>query len=395
MSFLNRVNKPSDVATYGYCCYKQEVIFIFIEKVYDVNNLLDGCERIKRASGWKESTQKFYINKLKYAVEMHHKIENGIYEQSGGYEFLLNERGRSRLIKALSCTDMMVQHSLCDNVLVPEVRKYLIHDSGASLKGKGLSFTRKRFEQHIHSYYRKYGREGYVLLIDFRKFFDNIQHEKLLGIYEKIFLEKEFIEFLASILKSYEIDTDGTMEDVYNAVEDSGGKNHLRKSMGIGAPLSQITGLIYPLAIDTYCKTVKGLKYYGAYADDRYVIYHDKGYLKQLLKEIEIEANKLGIHIHKDKTQIIKLSHGFTFLKTRYILTETGKLIKKIPKDVVTRQRRKIKKLSKKLSRKDFENWYKSWCGDKVKYNAYSTLRELDEVKEKCINFGIIMKKNV
>lgn len=353
---------------------------MYLEQVADMNNLLAGVKRIEKASGWKTTTQQFSINKLRECVKLQDEILDGTYKQSSGYEFILKERGRARKIKALACRDMVVQHSLCDNVLVPEVRKHLIHDSGASLKGKGISFTRRRLEQHIHEYFRKYGNDGYILLIDFRKFFDNISHEKLLEMYEKIFSEEGFIEFLANILQAYEIDTDGSMDDIYNAIEDKGGKNHLRKSMGIGAPLSQITGLIFPSRVDTYCKTVKGIRYYGAYADDRYVIHPNKEYLKKLLVEIEKIANELGIHIHKNKTQIIKISHGFTFLKTRYILTNTGKLIKKIPKDTIVRQRRKMKKLVIKLGKEEYRNWYKSWRGDKEQYNAYHALFNMDRL---------------
>lgn len=355
---------------------------MYLEKVADVNNLLCGANRVKKASGWKEATQRFYVNKLRNSVKAHNEILNETYEQSKGYSFILNERGRKRKIRALKCYDMMVQHSLCDNVVVPEVRKYLIYDSGASLKGKGISFTRKRFEQHLHSYFRKYGYEGYILLIDFRKFFDNIQHEKLLELYENKFPEKKFIEFLANILTAYNIDTDGNMNDIYNSIEDRGGRNHLRKSMGIGAPLSQITGLYFPLAIDNYCKIVRGVKYYGAYADDRYVIHKDKNFLKNLLEEIALIANDLGIHIHKNKTQIIKLSHGFTFLKTKYTLTKSGRLIKKMSRDVITRQRRKMKKLINVLDKNDYINWYKSWRGDKKRYNAYNTLHNTDRLFE-------------
>ena len=350
----------------------------FLRHVADVNNLLNGCKRIKKASGWKETTQNFCINKLRNCVKLHHEILDGAYEQGKGYSFILNECGRQRKIRALTCRDMVVQHSLCDNVIVPEVRKHLIHDSGASLKGKGISFTRKRFEQHLHSYFKKYGNEGYILLIDFRKFFDNIQHEKLLELYEKLFPEKEFIEFLARVLKPYEIDTDGNIDDIYNSIEDNGGKNHLRKSMGIGAPLSQITGLFFPLAIDNYCKIVKGIKYYGAYADDRYIIHKDKEYLKDILEELKVISKSLGIHIHKHKTQIIKLSREFTFLKTKYILTTTGRLIRKIPLDVITRQKRKMKKIIKILDKEGFTNQYKSWRGDKKNYNAFNTLNNVD-----------------
>ena len=370
---------------------------MLLEEVYDLNNLLDGCERVRKASGWKSSAQKLYINKLRKSVELHHELNNGTYTQSKGNEFVLNEQGRKRLIKALSPTDMVVQHSICDNVLIPTIRKLLIHDSGASLKGKGISFTRKRLEKHLHDYYRKYGTEGYILLIDFRKFFDNIKHKELLKKIEKDFQEKKFIDLIARILQSYRIDMSYSddkdiIDKVFNNLEYSKldknlltGERYMDKSVGIGSPISQIVGLYFPKDIDNYCKTVKRLKYYGAYADDRYIISPDKRFLKDLLEVITSMCENIGIHVHKDKTQIIKLAKGFTFLKVQYQLTESGKLMKKIPKCTVVRERRKLKSLAKLVSDgiltlKYFISQYKSWRGDKVKYNSYETLYNMDKL---------------
>ena len=39
-------------------------------------------------------------------------------------------------------------------------RKY---DSGASLKGKGMAFTRQRLARHLREYRRRYGADGWVL----------------------------------------------------------------------------------------------------------------------------------------------------------------------------------------------------------------------------------------
>ena len=35
-----------------------------------------------------------------------------------------------------------MQRSVCDNVLVPELSKYLTYDNGASMEGKGIHFAR-------------------------------------------------------------------------------------------------------------------------------------------------------------------------------------------------------------------------------------------------------------
>jgi hypothetical protein len=64
------------------------------------------------------------------------------------------------------------------NVLVPTLRKYLIYDNGASLKGKGTSFTRKRLKIHWNNAIKEYG-TFYILKIDIKKYFENIDHELL------------------------------------------------------------------------------------------------------------------------------------------------------------------------------------------------------------------------
>ena len=234
--------------------------------------------------------------------------------------------------------------------------------------------------------------------IDFRKYFDNIQH----GILKKLIAEKihnEDVQYvLNEIFKANEVDVSYTddpdiLQKVFSSLEQEKidtalltGKRFMPKSLGIGSPVSQIAGIFFPYKIDNFCKTVKGIHCYDAYMDDRIVIHRSKEFLWNLLEEIKILAEKQGITIHQDKTQIIKLSHGFTFLKTKYILTETGKIVKKIPRDVVTAERRKLKKLaalvvSGYMSREKFITQYKSWKGDKQRYyNAYHTLKNMDKI---------------
>lgn len=70
-------------------------------------------------------------------------------------------RGESRLdvyikavkIRSVRPQDVLIQHALCDAILIPVLSKYLIYDNGASQKHKGLSFARKRFECHTHKFF--------------------------------------------------------------------------------------------------------------------------------------------------------------------------------------------------------------------------------------------------
>jgi len=124
-------------------------------------------------------------------------------------------------------------------------------------------------------------------------------------------------------------------------------------------------------------------KYYGRYMDDTYIIHPNKDFLKTLLKEIEEICGRLGIVINKKKTQIIKLSQGFTFLKIRYIYGEHGKIIKIPCRNSITRERRKLKKLKNfslagRITPEEICEQYKSWRGNLIKYNAYKSVRSTD-----------------
>lgn len=375
------------------------------EQMENSNNLLRSCKRLKRASGWKYSTQRVLCNRLRTVNSLKHKIHEGTYKQSQGTTFRMHEYGHKRIVKALSNVDLLVQHTLCDKILTPKISPLLIYDNGASIKGKGISFSRLRLDKHLHDYYRNHGNEGYILLIDYRKFFDNIRHDKLLGMYSKALKDPWIADFIGNILKSYRVDISFTEDpDYVNKTfnlydyqqiprETLTGKRFMNKSLGIGSPISQISGIFFPLIIDNYVKAVLGCKYYGVFMDDRYLIDESKEKLIAIRNDIEKLSSELGLHLNMKKTQIVKLSHGFTFLKVKYFLTDTGAIIHRISRDVLTRERRKLKKLAVKVVRgemdiKEYKNQYLSWRGDKVPkhrsrtihYNSHRSIQSMDKV---------------
>ncbi len=372
-----------------------------MESIYDANALLNAFRESKKGTSWKESVQRYEMNLLRNINQTQKEIANGTYEQKDFYEFPLNERGKTRHIKSMHISDRVVQRSVCDNLLIPELERYLIYDNGASMKGRGIHFARKRLTTHLHKYFRKNGsNEGYILLIDFTKFFDNICHEPLVKEMRAKLGDGEAMKFVEKLIDTFKIDVSYMTDEeyaeclntIYNALEYAEidkakltGEKYMKKSVGIGSQISQISGVFYPTRIDTYCKVVKSLKYYGRYMDDIYIIHKDKEYLKELLTQIQGMCDELGLFINPKKTQIIKLSKGFTFLKIKYILTDTGKVVERISRDGITRMRRKLKKLRKKLDAgevtfEDVRCAYASWRGDKKHYDSYTTLKNMDKL---------------
>lgn len=333
-------------------------------KILDLNNLYDAYKKSKSGSDWKPSVQEYEQHWLINIVRTKDYLKNKTYKPKKGKEFTIHERGKVRAIRSNPFFDRVIRRCLCDQVLSPRLFPYLIHDNGASVKGKGITFTRRRFEQKIHEYYRRnHGNSGYVLIIDFKKYYDSIQHDKLLEQVLKHIDDPDIVWLIKVILKNFEID----------------GKPI---SCGIGDQCSQIFGVYFPTIWDTFFKVVCGLRNFDRYMDDSIIIHSSKKFLQNLLRRASKVAKFLGLIINKRKTHIYKLSRGFTFLQIRYRLAKSGHLCKRMNPKRVSAERKRIRKYFGLyelglMAYKDIEESFKSWIGSYKKLLSRFTRKNL------------------
>ena len=366
--------------------------------ISDMNNLHKAYLKSKKGSVWKTQVQMYEQDYLSKLAQTSDELESHTYVPKEGATFETFERGKRRVIRSNPFKDRVVRRCLCDKALVPQLKPYLIHDNGASQTGKGISFTRKRFEQHLHEYYRKYGtNEGYILLMDYSKYYDNIRHDKLKEAVRKHIHDPEVLWLLDLILKNFEIDVSYLDDERYKrclemkfnnekqyklSPELLTGQKFMAKSLAIGDQVSQICSVYFPTPIDNYIKIVRSVRWYGRYMDDSYIISNDLDFLHEMLDEITKIASELGIFINHKKTHIMKLEHDFTWLKLRYRLTESGHLVKRINPKTITRERRKLKKYRKMVNRgavplTDVQKSFKSWYCNYQKIMSYRTKQNM------------------
>jgi len=333
--------------------------------VADLDNLNHAFREARKNVRWKESVQRFEMNRIPSLIEAKRKLLAGEDVREGFVEFTLRERGKVRNIRGLRIAERVIQKCLCDRVLVPILSRPLIYDNGASLKGKGVSFSVNRLIAHLSRFYRQNGfsNTGYALSIDFKGYYDNVDHEILLAMLKEQIKDKQVIKLTEGFIRIF-------------------GKG---KSLGLGSQVSQIAAIFYPNALDHFIKEKLGVKFYGRYMDDLYLIHSSKAFLENSLSEIEKVCCSLKITVNRKKTRITKLSHGLVFLKGKYSLTETGRVLRLPCRVSSIRMRRKLAKFknlleSGKMDFADIRAAYQSWRGAFVKrFQAYKKIAKMDE----------------
>ena len=372
-----------------------------MQVITDMNVLYEAFRQSMKGSAWKEEPQRFEQDILSELAKLSNELENGKYKTAKGSEFILNERGHIRYIHGGRIRDRVVRHALCDEILSPAVSRYLIHNNGASQKGKGVDFARKQLEKDLHNYYLEHGdNQGFIAFVDFSKFYDNIRHDKVADIFEPK-IDPFSREILKKIMQFFEVDVsyltdeefEGCMDQKFNAVEYHealagkrlDGSKMMPKSVDIGDQVSQIIGVTYPTRVDNYATVVRGHRRYGRYMDDIYIIHEDREYLKETLEGIAREAKSLGLFINEKKTRICRMDSTFKYLQRKYFLTETGKVVIRINPESLTRERKKLKAYKRLLDRGEMkyvniEQAYKSWMGDYSRIMSKKQIRNMKEL---------------
>lgn len=390
------------------------MIMTYEEILCDANNLYAAYKASIKGSKWKESTQRFMFNYLRYIFEIQDDLTNRTLKNGPVDEFELRERGKIRPITSISVKDRIIRHVLCDELLTPRIRKKIIYDNCASLKGRGISMQRKRFEVHLRKYYKLHGNDGYILFGDFTKFYDNIVHESAKQELLKLFDGDEFIEWLLTVIfDGFKVDVsymtdeeyESCMNDVFNKLDYRAipkkkltGEKFMAKSVNMGDQLSQDIGIYYPHVIDNYVKYVRSMKFYGRYSDDWYIMSPSKEELLDLLENIKRIAGNLGIHLNMKKTRIVKISGTYKFLQVKYTLTKSGKIIKRMNPDRIYTMRRKLKKLAVKVENgeipyENVEGMFKGWTGDFYKLMSRTQRTDLLKLYEDLFDKEIVIVK--
>ena len=290
--------------------------------------------------GYKKSTQNFKLHEFTIVSNICRNIKSNNYKVGNTYSFIINERGKTRKIDAPHIKDRLVHKILSNEIIEPIYRPHLIYDNGASIKNKGFKFTIKRLKKKLYSWYLKNALKGFIVFVDFSKFFENCSHEVIHDIHCKYIKNERVIKVIEDYL-------------------------FIGKGLALGIEIAQREAVIIPNRLDHYIQNNIDII---RYMDDSIFFvnsYKDGEYLLEQYTKI---ANSLNIKISNKKSFILPISGSFKYCKWKYKLFENGKVICKPCIKTIKRQRLKLKKMIKlKINIEEIENTRNS-------FNAYLSL---------------------
>ena len=335
------------------------------EIICDFGNLYKAYKKAKAGKGYNGSCAKFQTMSLEGIHLLKEQLENQTYQMNPYNEFKIYEP-KERVIKSCLFKDKVVQHCLCDEILHPRLAREFVRTNYAGQVGKGTHFGMDCLKEQMVQFYEIHGLDGWILKCDITKFFYQIDHEILKDIVDYHFKDK-YTQWL----------------------------NHLfiDSTEGLGLPLGNQVAQVYALlmlnGLDYFITGELGIRFYGRYMDDFYLIHHDKAYLKYCLDCIWKMVESLGLSLN-GKTQMCPFKCGLGFTGFHHYITADGKYIRKLKGENKRRMQKKIRTWTKliktgRMTEQKFCEKYNAWKNYALHGNCIKLCHSMDLLVEELL----------
>ncbi len=315
--------------------------------------------------------QKLYLferNKMQNISQIYDLLVNDTYYPKP-YNIFIIKDPKYRIVMSLSVRDKIINHYFARYILLAKLDKYLDFRSVATRKGYGIDYGIKLVKKYLEKNKRK--GKFYILKIDIKKYFYNIDHDILKSLLKDKLEESEY-QLLTRIIDStnnfYINDTINKKINVelkkrpHNILKIKDLPNYKKnKGLSLGAMTSQFLSIFYLYKLDNYIIHKLKLPCMVHYMDDIVIFYHDRNYLQICLEKIKIVLHDFfKLEINNKKTKIFSSYEGFVFLGYRFFI-RNDKTIIKIRQDTLKKIKRRVKKINY-LYKKDKISFEKVFC---------------------------------
>ena len=200
------------------------------DKYLTYDNLMKAHLLSRKGKNYKKEVILFNLKQEEYIRWLYEQLKNGTYKH-GGYRVFYIQYPKRRKIEASRYMDRIVHRWIVDSFLNRYFVNQFINTSYACIKNRGMhkaSIDVQNTMKHCKRIWQNY----YILKMDIRKYFQNIDKDILMNILKRKVKEEKLVKLLEKIVYS----------------------NSGKKGLPIGNYTSQIFANIYLNEIDQYIK---------------------------------------------------------------------------------------------------------------------------------------------
>ena len=292
------------------------------EKALSYETLMQAHIQSKKGKGYRKEIILFNLKQEEYIMWLYEQLKLCKYKHGEYITFYITEP-KLRKIEKTKYIDRIVHRWYVNSFIEPYFVPQFINTSYACLKGRGMHkacLDVQKTMKHCKNIWGEY----YILKMDIKKYFENIQKDILYEILKRKIKDKKILWL--------------TKEIIYS--------NKGKTGLPIGNYTSQMYANIYLNELDQYVKHNLKCKYYFRYMDDGIILLKTKKKAKEILEAVQkFLKEKLKLELNQ-KTQIFKNKQGVNFCG--YKINEYRLKIRDKGK---RRLKKKIKSLKEKVAK--------------------------------------------
>lgn len=261
---------------------------------------------------------------------------------------------------------------MCNNGVYEDLTRGFITENMACQKGKGTDLAVRTAIQMLQELYREVpGATIWGEHLDIRKFFPSTPQEEIKALDRERITEPLFLPYLFEIID---------MQQDPRGVEEITADPYGKRGTGLGSQINQLNQVALPDELDHKIKAI--CPHYIRYNDDFLLLDHSKETILSARAITEKWLAGKGLEM-QDKGGLFRAQDGFYFLRKKFILKESGKIIIRLHPKALAEERETLRSLKRLVdkgerSMEQVKAHYQSWIAN-AEYAGDGPIRTMDK----------------
>ena len=341
------------------------------EKAVSLNEITKGAWECLREVRNKDGPMEFCFTALGSGKALRDELLAGRYHERKGNRVIIT-RPKPRVATAPWFRDRVWQRSMCNNGVYEDLVGGSPWESMACQKDKGTDIAIRATIHILQELHLKApGKPVWGRHLDVRKFFPSTPQHLIKRLDRERIREPRFLPYLEEIIDHHA--DERTPEEI-------AADPHGKRGTGLGSQINQLHQVALLDEIDReILPTVHG---YLRFNDDFLLLDHDPTKVDAAAGRIRERLAEMGLEM-TDKAGRFRADRGFSFLRKRFLLKPSGKIVLRLHREALAEERHILKSLKKKLdagerSYSQIKAHYQSWVAN-ASYAGMGPIRAMDK----------------